>query len=178
MDMKRLLQNNKIILLLILLAAVIMIILIGFQISTYRQLQSQLESKEEELYQAQVRLNHLQRLREEGPAFQERLDVFEQLMPGEPKQEELLEFFYQAAQDNSLQLWDVQFEDAASKEGYTEIPLQLSLEGNYHHLLYLLEDLQKADRAIRIDRVGLGRLEEQQQLRAEINLSTFHRNDE
>ena len=139
-------------------------------------MRERLQLEKQALAKEQERLLLLRRLEEEGPLFLQRLELFDNLIPEGTAGYELVRHLQKEASLSGVSLLQVKFESEKSSSSYTEIFLDLSLEGSFQALLRMLHALREGERAFRVDQmefVPAG--EETSVLRAALKVSTFYR---
>ena len=123
----------------------------------------------------QAHLRDLEQTKEQAAQLEQRLKLLESMMPAAPDEDRLIAVMRDYADSSGMELQQVRFKERAAREGYHEMPVEITFEGRYNELLYLLSDLQAGQRALRIDelKVGKGR-QELPELKADIIASAFY----
>lgn len=157
------------------------IILAGMAFLLYNQnnalheAREQVEQEKLACRQAEARLTDLIKLSKEAPALEERKINYEQLIPADPGENLLITGIQGLADKSNTHFLGIKFDKRISKDGYEEMPIQLTFEGRYHGLLMLLDNIPKWNRAVRINEVKvLKGKEELPQIKADISAAAFY----
>ena len=152
-----------------------LLFLIYQQLTTARALRDDIAEKEQMVAQAEARLATLKELSLKEDEMREELAHLEGLMPSLPLENQVIRQFQAAADEAEIEMIAVRFADRVNGEDFVEMPLNLTFEGRYRQLRMLLSELEKTERAVRVDdiRMGAGR-EELPWLQVDIRGSVFY----
>ncbi|BAF59332.1 tfp pilus assembly protein PilO [Pelotomaculum thermopropionicum SI] len=155
---------------------VLLVFLLNVQVKAYRNARAALERERAACRQAQMMLADLKEAEKQAGLLAEKLAKYQKMMPGEPEQNTLIAELNACAAESGVNLQQISFGSRLAKEGYTEMPLELVLEGRYHDLLAFLEDIQRdGRRAVRLDSIKMSQGREEQTLvRADVAASVFY----
>lgn len=176
MDLKNVNLKEVLILVLVLLALAGMVFLVYNQLEEMQRTREKLQEEEIALAQAEAELQELYQIRDQAPLYQERLVYYEGKIPPEPGESKLLNYLQELEKKSTQNFVQVSFGDRQPGEKLTEIPLELSFEGNYTSLLLLLEEMREGERALRLDNIRIAPGEHPGDLMVEISACAFHRN--
>ena len=151
------LSRTAVILTLAIVAAIIGAILIYVQVGINRTLKEEALAEQLKLTQAQAQLARYHQLRDNAPVYREQLAVLKRMIPADPGEELLIRQIYYLADDAKLRVNEIRFGTRAKKNGYVEIPLEITLEGGFQGLLKTLSDLRAGSRAIRVHNVRVSK---------------------
>lgn len=77
------------------------------------------------------------------------------MIPDQPLQDQVLSLLQQCADDASVELESVAFDQYISENGYVRMPIRVGFSGNYKGFLQLLSNLMYEDRLVKIEKVTL-----------------------
>lgn len=149
--------RKVLVLILAVLAIIMCFILIYVQFNVLRELRVEVANEELALSSAQQRLNNLIEHRNRAPEYQQRLDYAESLIPGEPKEDEVLRYLNWLANEFELQAIEIRFGARSVSGTVTVMPLSVTLEGSYLGLRYFLKELYEGERVFRVDNMRISR---------------------
>ena len=135
----------------------IMIFLIYGQYSVHQDLVDRVEEEDLNVVRLTARLESLRQLAEKEDEMRTQMALLDQLMPGNPLEDELIRSLQRSADAAKISMMHIRFGGRIDSEDYVEMPLNLSFEGRYEHLVQLLSHIENSPRAIRIDEVDMGR---------------------
>lgn len=171
-------NNSKRKYLVIALAVLVVIlsaVLIYVQAAALSDLREQVEEEEIAVLTAQTRLNNLMQHRENADEYQFRLNEAKRKIPDRAGEEEILRYIHRLANDNNLQAVEIRFDGRSEADGYTAMPLAITLEGGFQDTRILLRQLRNGDRAIRVDDIRLNRMgDASASLRINISANAFY----
>ena len=176
MEKKKINLQGVIILTLALLVLTGMVFLVYNQLGDMQRNREQLQEEEIALAQAQEELQELYRIRDQASLYQEQMVYYEGKIPQKPEEAKLLYYLQELEEESTQNFIQVRFGDRQPGEGLTEMPLEISFEGNYTSLLLLLEEMREGERALRLDDLRIARGESPGDLTVEISACAFHRN--
>ncbi len=154
---------------LLLILAIVMTVL---QFTNLQDLREQVAEEEIAVTEARALLNRRLEHQANAPEYEERIRVLELLVPEAPREDQLLRYFEYLAREYDLNIQQISFGEREENEeaGYVRMPLTITIEGRYQHLINLLDHLYNGDRAVRVDNVGIS-LTESPEHRANIRVS-------
>ncbi len=134
----------------------LMLFLVYTQANRFLEMRSQVEQEMIALEEDEEYLLQLIQLRKDAPEIEERIAKAEGLIPPLPKEDLLLQDLSHLADISEIELLSVRFGKRTAKNGYEEMPMDLTFDARYHGLLTLLDHLQNWNRSIRINDVKIG----------------------
>lgn len=168
-------KNPRIILGVVLI--VLMLLLIGKQLVVWQENRQTLVTERGFLTEANMNLQRLMNLEKQSVNIQAEIDQLARLMPNQPAEKELINDLNTMVARRGLHITKIAFDKYEDKKEYTEIPFQLTMEGEYLSLLGLLQDLEKGPRAIQIKEISINKAQPELPLLViDINASTFYLN--
>ncbi len=157
------------------LAFILGLVLIYYQYNVLMDLRAEVEEEEIAVDAAQADLNRLLSHRDRAGEYRDRLEFARGKIPEAAREEEVLRYFQRLIDEHGLKASEIIFEEHVEEEGYTTIPLSLTLEGSYSGARKLLGNLRGSNRAIRVDEISLSRAEGGSELQISITANTFYR---
>lgn len=159
------------------LALLVGITAIYFQSVKWRELETAVADEKLAISTAQARLNQLIIHRNNAPAYRQRLEDVQRMIPAAPGEEEILRYINQMAGDYDLRAPEIRFEGRIDDgAGYINMPLALTLVGSYTDIMMFLSRLRDGERAIRVDNINITRTgAEGSELRIAITANAFHK---
>ncbi|MBP7177187.1 MAG: type 4a pilus biogenesis protein PilO [Thermoclostridium sp.] len=103
----------------------------------------------------QVLLKKMRDAEARSSEYETKLLQLQKMIPDQPEQNQFVVWVQQASADASLKLTDISFNEHTVEEGYSVMPVQLSLYGNYVSTLKFLSDMLYGERLVRVDDVDL-----------------------
>ena len=166
----------------IIVAALLLILAIAMTVLQYNNLQGLREQVAEEemaVTEARALLNRRLQHRDNAPEYEERIVILQALIPEAPQEEQVLRYFEHLAREYDLDVQQISFgeREENAEAGYTRMPLSITMEGRYQHLIDLLDHLYSGDRAVRVDDVGISLAatsETPANIRVSISASAFY----
>ncbi len=157
----------------------LVIVMAVLQFTNLQGLREQVAEEEMAVNQARALLNRRMEHRENAPEYEERIEVLKVLIPESPQEEQVLRYFDYLAREYDLNVQQISFggREENEEEGYVRMPLSITIEGRYQHLIDLLDHLYTGDRAVRVDNVGISMAESPEHranIRASISASAFY----
>ncbi|MEW6244734.1 MAG: type 4a pilus biogenesis protein PilO [Bacillota bacterium] len=146
----------------ILVFALVGVVLLSLALLSFRQVRALSDVKarvaEEQVLLSQTRaiLEKMREAEKQAVQLESQRMLLDRLLPGEPKEDELMLQLQLWADLADMQLMQVRFGDRVKKEGYLEMPVQITLEGKYHQMLVWLGHAESSERAVRIDEIKVG----------------------
>ena len=162
-------------LVIIVVGALVFLFVIAMAVLQFNNLQGlrvQVEDEEMAVNQARALLNRRMEHRDNASEYEERIEVLKVLIPETPQEEQVLRYFDYLAREYDLKVQQISFggREENEEEGYVRMPLSITIEGRYQHLIDLLDHLYNGERAMRVDTVGIS-LAESPEHRANIRVS-------
>lgn len=138
----------------------IIVFLIYGQYSMHQDLVDRVEEEDLKVARLTARLESLRQLSQKEDEMRAQMALLDQLMPCNPLEDDLIRSLQRSADAAEISMMHIRFGeriDSIDSEDYVEMPLNLSFEGRYVHLVQLLSHIENSPRAIRIDEVDMGR---------------------
>jgi len=158
------------------LAFILGVVLIYIQYNTLAELRTEVEEEEIAVDEAHAHLNRLISHRERADEYEERLNYARGKMPDSSREEEVLRYIHRLVDEHGLKALDISFEDRYEEEGYTVMPLSLTLEGSYSGIRRMLNNLRRGERAVRVDDLSFAHAEAGgSELQINVFAKTFYR---
>jgi Tfp pilus assembly protein PilO len=135
---------------------------IGFYVFGYRPavarletLQLQTQSKQRELDQSQNKARTLPILVKEVQELEKQVEIYDRQFPRQPQIGEFIRDMTQISQQLSLKNWN--YKPAAPKrtEGFYELPIMMSFQGDFMNVSSFLRQVEKLQRLTRVKRLLL-----------------------
>ncbi len=158
-------------------AVIVGLALIYLQAYSLRGLNAEVENEKIALAQSEAIL--IKRLEHQKNAlvYQENYAKLKLMIPDNPEEEEILRYFAYLAEEYDLSVPEIRFRERVANEeqGYIRMPLEITIEGRYRELVALLDHLNRGERAVRINTIGITLSSgETAQLRIVVSASAFH----
>ncbi|MDO9574725.1 MAG: type 4a pilus biogenesis protein PilO [Candidatus Contubernalis sp.] len=168
--------REHVVIILSILGILLMIFLIFLQYDLLKDQQQVVEGFKLELKEAELKLEHLQDLKERSYLYYEQLDSLKKMIPNEAEESWILDYLERVSIKSGTKLNLTKFSQRISKSGCTEIPLIITLQGSYSSLTAFLEMIEQGERAFRIDGIKINKDEESSSsIKAEVFVTAFHR---
>jgi len=113
------------------LALILGLVLIYLQYNILTDLQAEVEEEELAVETAQANLNRLLSHRDRADEYRQRLDFARGKIPRDPHEEEMLRYLQRLMDQHDLKAVEINFGGRIEAEGYTAMPLDLTIEGSY-----------------------------------------------
>ena len=167
--------NQTLLVLAGILAAILIAFLLYKQIFALKNARAVLEKEKMTYQKAQTMLQDLKETEKQAEFLEDKLEKYGLMLPEKPDENVLISGLDICADESGVYLQQIHFGSRLAKDGYTEMPLVLVLEGRYNDILTFLKAIQKeGQRAIRIDRIKMSKGQEEQTLvRADIGARAF-----
>ena len=136
--------------------------------------QAQLQQEEVLLAEDEVKLAALKVLQQRTEQLAKEQETLLGQLPLTAKEEQFLVYMQSAADLSGMDLIQVRFAERIEGEGYTEMPLEMTLAGTYHQLLDLLAYLEVYERAVRLQDLRAEKVSEEERLMVILNASIFY----
>lgn len=160
---------------LVVLVLILGLVLIFIQANTLSETRTKVEEEEMAVLAAQTRLNRLLEHRERASEYEQRLAFADRMVPRQPGEDNILRYIHRLADDNDLRAVEIRFDSRTEMEGYTEMPLSVTVEGSFQNTRSMLRQLYNGDRAIRVDNINVNRTGEADSvLRITISANAFY----
>jgi type IV pilus assembly protein PilO len=128
-----------------------------------------------DLQQATTGINDMSRKIEE---LQQAILFFESKLPQEKEMDKILKEIWQMAEANSLQTRTVRTLKTEKAAGYSELPIQMSLSGNFTGFYSFLLQLERLPRITRVTQMSLQRIDDHDgDMQAQMTMSIFFEPD-
>lgn len=134
----------------------IMIFLIYGQYSARQDLVKRVEEESLNVVRLNARLESLRQLAEREDEMRTQMALLDQLLPGSSEEDSLIRILQRSADAAQISMVHIRFGERIDRDDHVEMPLSLSFEGRYQHLVDLLDNIENSPRAIRIDEVEMG----------------------
>ena len=158
-------------------AVIIGLALIFLQAANLRHLKTEVEDEKMALDQSEALLNQRLEHQKNAVAYQERYARLKLMIPDNPEEEEILRYFAYLAEEYDLEIPDIRFGERVASEGqaFIQMPLEIAMEGRYRELVALLNHLNRGERAIRVNTIGITLSSaEPAQIQIVISAGAFH----
>ncbi|MDO7788648.1 type 4a pilus biogenesis protein PilO [Desulforamulus aquiferis] len=155
-------------------ALLLILLLIYKQVGLLNQARQELQTEQAAVTQATSQLQSLVKIRDQSEHFQQELKMLEEIMPKEPRENLLIKLLESKAAKSGMQIKQIKFGQYESKQEHYEIPIFLTLEGQYHGLLNLLDELQAGPRALRTEEVKIGKGGNLSSIQVELTAKAFY----
>lgn len=123
--------------------------------TTIGQLKSEHKQLENDLRIASQKATRLNKLRKELAAAQEEFKIAGQALPEKEEIPSLLAGISQSGQDSGLEFLLFQPQPEVRKDFYAELPLALTVQGNYHNMGSFLDSVSNLSRIVNINNVEM-----------------------
>ncbi len=161
------------------LVIVISAALVYIQASALSSLNSEIEEEEQAVEIARARLIRLTEHRANAAEYTERLEYATRLIPDTAGEEDILRYLNRLAGENELRVTQISFGARAEQEGYTVMPLSLTVQGSFQETRQLLRQLRNGGRAFRVDNVSISRGGEAgTALSVSVSANAFYKNND
>lgn len=110
---------------------------------------------ENELIQNQAIANNLQQFRKEKELLEQQLAKALTELPEDANVEALVESLYALGTDSGLVIQSIEPKGERSQKFYAEVPLAMSVTGNYHEIAVFFDQISKLKRIINITGIKL-----------------------
>lgn len=110
---------------------------------------------ENELIQNQAIANNLQQFRKEKELLEQQLAKALTELPENANIEALVESLYKLGTDSGLVISSIEPKGERSQKFYAEVPLSMSVSGNYHEIAVFFDQISKLQRIINITGIKL-----------------------
>lgn len=167
-------QKKYFVIALAVLVFLLSIFLIYTQYNALRDLRAEVELEEMAVTAARSRLNRLVDHRNNAPEYEERLQYATRMIPPEPGEDAMLRYIQSLTQDYDLRAIEIRFDARSEQDGYTSMPLTITIEGSYNDLRMFLRQLYIGSRAVRINDIRLSRAGAGSDLRVSLAAVTFY----
>lgn len=170
---------NRSVLTVVLLAAILAVMMLAVyaQWGMIRDARADIELERAALARVEAEVRAKQELQARLPALEARLAAGFRSLPVQPNESALLAELERVGNQAGLRSLQVRFGARTAGAGYTEMPLTITFEGRYHGLLFFLDRLGAAGRAVRVNGVNINKAgTDPSEIRVEIRASTFYRN--
>ncbi len=167
--------KNYIIMGLVALVLILGFVLLYVQANALSDTRIEVQEEEMAVLAAQSRLNRLMEHRERASEYEQRLAFASRMIPRQPGEDNILRYIYRLADDNDLRAVEIRFDTRSEMNGYTEMPLSITVEGSFQNTRSMLSQLYNGERAIRVDNINLNRTGEAGSvLRITISANAFY----
>jgi len=140
---------------------ILMLVLVFMHLGNLNEVRDRIAEEEDAIHMAEMRLQTLTDIRERAPEYEQYLYTLEQLIPQQPQEDTLITSLQHLSQETGVEFSQVNFDTRQENEDYSEMPLNLSFEGNYRSFLHLMYHLQnpgaRQARALRVESINLDR---------------------
>ncbi len=135
----------------------IMIFLIYGQFSARQDLVDRVQEEDMNVVRLAARLENLRQLAQREDEMRTQMALLDRLMPGSSEEDSLIRILQRSADAAEISMVHIRFGERIDRDDHVEMPLSLSFEGRYQHLVDLLDNIENSPRAIRIDELEMGR---------------------
>ena len=131
---------------------------------------------EDELIQNQAIANNLQQYRKEKELLEQQLAKALTELPEEANIDALIESLYAIGTDSGLVIVNIEPKGERGKDFYAEVPMAMTVTGNYHQIAVFFDQISKLKRIINVTGIKLSDpkvANEQVQLKATYTATAF-----
>lgn len=172
-------RKKNILLILAVLAVIIGLSLLFLQINGANSLRVSVEDEKMALSQAEALLQQRLESRANEAVYREKAARYQAMIPSQPQEEVILRTIRRIAEEYDMRVLEVRFDERLPNpdNGLVQMPMVITIEGNYGSLIQMLDHLQWGGRAFRVDQVNISlTVAEQSGIRAVLTASAFFRN--
>jgi type IV pilus assembly protein PilO len=169
-------RNKVIIVFVIFLLAIVLIPPFGLypKIAEFTKVRLARIEKQDELATKRTKVATLDELRKSVEEAQDQIAYFERRLPNSPEAPELLNQLRRVANYTGVTYTSLDRLDTVQHKSYTEIPIKITLEADYHGLGEFINRIENSPRFAKIDNINVEANEENYfRQKVELNLSTF-----
>jgi type IV pilus assembly protein PilO len=112
---------------------------------------AQLQTLQQKVREGKVAEGHLAQFREEAERLSTELNTLLRILPTERQNDELIKKIKSLTERGNFRLESFEPRGLAKKEFYSEYPIAVRLEGNYHELALFFDRLSRFSRIINVD---------------------------
>ncbi|MCS7032630.1 MAG: type 4a pilus biogenesis protein PilO [Phycisphaerae bacterium] len=141
-------------------------------------LRADVESKRKALLNLRQATAGIEDLGKKIDELQKAIEFFESKLPQEQEIDKILKEVWQMAEANSLTTRTVKTMKAERSAGYSELPIQMNLSGDFNGFYSFLLQLEKLPRITRLTHMNLQKIDERDgEMTANMTLSIFFEPD-
>jgi type IV pilus assembly protein PilO len=115
--------------------------------------QAELEALKKDIRALEVTANKLQEFQREVQLLEAKLETLKRILPPEKETPDLMRRVQYLAAQSSLNIKIFTPTAVANKEFYQEVPINVSLEGNYHNLGAFFDRVRRLSRLVNIGNI-------------------------
>ena len=144
--------------LLLVITSLLLVLGMALNVMQWKTLQTEkvrVEDEQQQLGLAQSRLLGMMSLEKNKDELNADYELVVGLLPSLPSEDGIIRDIQSGADLSGMHFVFIRFGERILGEGYMEMPVNLSFEGNYHQVLHFLDYLQVYERAMRIDELRL-----------------------
>lgn len=135
----------------------------GFYFSVYRAqlsdiqiLESQLNTKRQELHKNKVIANNLLKFQRELELLKQRLKEALDQLPNEKEIPQLLKDIENLAEKVDLDVFYIKLTDEVPKGFYADVPIEVKVRGGFHNTVIFFDEISHFSRIINISKLNMG----------------------
>lgn len=147
-DMELVLAIRKISIPFILLLLILMTL---NQWQIFSKAQSELEEEIAAIDSLKLKQETIKNLTENKNLLADSINSLQYMIPSNKEHSDLLGYLNSLFIKHNIQINYLEFSDHVEKEDFNEIPINISLKGQYNEIIDLLKEFRRGDRPLRID---------------------------
>jgi type IV pilus assembly protein PilO len=139
---------------------------------------SEIAAKQAKLKELESATKSIENLGQEIDKLREAIDLWEQKLPAQRDVEVVLRDVWRLADENNLTPKSVRTDKIVTTSHYAELPLKMTIIGNFSGFYTFLQELEKLPRITRMPKMKLEKLDDEDDgtMQADIILSVFFEN--
>lgn len=155
MNNKKGLSSNSVILILSGIVIILLVVLNIWNINRINKINEQVKTETVKLDKNKGVLDELNKLILMKPELEFAHRVLSGKIPKEPKEYDIIKYIEDLSKISSSNLVKIQFNDRTKKNSITEMPVELSFNGEYTSLIEFMKNLSIGERLFRIDKIQI-----------------------
>lgn len=169
--------SNQILLVLLIITVTCFAIIIYLEYKNIGDIQYKITMAQDDLLKSQVRLQVLNKLKEDYPQFEQKLALYGRLIPDTPDEQDIIKDMDRLLNASGARLKHISFDGSEPSEGFVAMPMSITIDANYFSLLNFLDALDGYNRLIRIDSISMGRQSDTSELNVNMSCRAFYRQE-
>ena len=144
--------------------------------ATIANLDKQIESLENEIRKAEKKERQLKQIQEEKEAKEKILEKLKEILPEDKEIAQILRMVQGIILNARLKINKWATNKDQSREIYTEVPISIALEGNYHNLGQFFDQLSRLKKIFTVDSLSIspiGKMTSLYTIKANFTASTY-----
>ncbi len=102
-----------------------------------------------------LELDNINKLVEDKGLLMDRLDSLQNIIPSHKNHVDLLDYLISIFTEHNVQIIQLEFDSYIDKESYKELPVNLSMKGQYSDIIDVIEDFKMGSKPLRIDQLHM-----------------------